>query len=319
MPHSPSVATAFLTFGRHNRFVDQYLHCESLLAKGRYRDAREAAVEALSRDPENPLLLSALSRSFLGLNEPLQAHSFASQAVAQAPGSADLVALLGLTELAAGSQKKAAETLRNARSIDPDNLYVLQLSVYVLLADPKVKSPLTRSNILLEARAVADGAVSAHPDNARAHITSGRVHLAAKEYAEAEEAARYGLAIEPNNAEALTLLGMATDKQGRTHDAGDFFVQASKADPTSSDALDEMRSMSTGWMILLAVSLLLLFGFLGSIGGPSLLVVPLIMVGAIGGVVVLGDMMTKRSQRKTARKKLRPDAQNILDQDRKLR
>lgn len=299
--------------------MDEYLNCERLLNAGRYSEAREAAVQALGRDPENPALLSLLGRSFLGLNDPVQAHSFMTQAVALAPGDASLVAMLGLTELAAGSQSQAVQTLRNARSIDPDNLYVLQLSTYVLLADSKIKNPLTRKGVLQEAQAVAEGAVSAHPDSAGAHIARGKVHLAAKEYSEAEETARYALAIEPNNADALTLLGVATAKQGRTHDAGDFFIQASRADPTRSDALDELRSISTGRMVLLGVVLLVLFGFLGTIGGPSLLVVPLIMVGAIGGVVVLGEMMTKRSQQTTAKRKLRTDAQDILDQDRKLR
>ena len=290
-----------------------------LLSKGQYSKARQAAVEALAREPEDAYLHSLIGRAYLGLNDPLQAHSFVSKAVALAPGESSFLAQLGIIELTAGNQRQAAETLRSARSIDPDNLYVLNLSISVLLADPKIRNPLRRDAILDEASAVADGAVSAHPNSPSAHIARARVHVAAKEYAEAEDSARYALAIEPNNADALTLLGKAAAKQGRTHDAGDFLIQASKADPTSDQALSELRSISSGWLILLGVVVIAGSIFLGTIGGPTLLVIPLIMAAAIGGIVMLGDMLSKWSERNTARRKLHPDAQDILDQDRKFR
>jgi len=286
---------------------------------GRYAEAKEASLEGLSQDPDDAYLLSILAHSLLGLNDPVQGYSFMEQAVALEPHDPELLAELGIFQLAVNQRKKAVQTLRSARSINPDNRRVLLLSIHVMLTDPNIKRPILRDNILREARAVAEGARLAHPDSASVHTADGRVHLAAKDAASAEDSARRALAIDPNNANALTLLGTALAKQGRTHDAGELYIQATRADPSSSDALEELRSLSAGKMILLGIALFVMFGVLASIGGPSLLVVPLIMVLAIGGIVFLGDMLSKRSQKKTASKRLNPDAQDILDQDRRLR
>jgi len=286
---------------------------------GRFSEAKAEALEGLAHDPEDAHLHSVLAHSLLGLNDPVQGYSFMEKAVALAPHDPELLAELGLFQLAVNRRKTAVETLRSARSINPDSRQVLLLSVHVLLSDPKIKTPIIRDEILREARAVAEGAVLAHPNSAAAHTADGRVHLAEKNAASAEASARRALEIDPNNAHALTLLGQALAKQGRTHDAGELYIQASRADPTSDQALEELRSLSAGKMILLGVVLFALFGVLASLGGPSLLVVPLIMVLAIGGIVVLGDFMSKRSQKRTASKRLNPDAQDILDQDRRYR
>ncbi len=298
--------------------VDAYTRCNQLLDVGRFREARQAALEGLADEPEDAYLHSALARAFRGLNDPLQALSFSEKAVALDPHAAELVAELGYMQLFSGDPDQAVETLRSARSLEPDNSFVIRVSVAVLLGHPKAAKQRGRE-LLVEARAVADGGVQAHPHHPSMHVASGRVHLAEKQHSGAEVAARHALSIDPTNVSAMTLLADVLAKEGRTHEAGDVYVQAAIADPTSDYALDGLRDVSSGRIVLLAAIIVLLCVVLASIGGPSFIVLPVIMAVVIGAIVFVGDALTKRSEKKTASRKLNPKAQSILDQDRRLR
>lgn len=297
--------------------MSAYVRCNHLLARGQYQEAKQVALAGLHENPNNAYLLSALARAFRGMKDPVQALKFAEQAVALVPHEAELLAELGYMQRACNADDKAVETLRSARSLEPDSRFVMLVSIDILLSHPKIKS--RRSTLLQEARDVADAGVLASPNSSSVHVADGRVHLAQKQLTAAEVAARRALGIDANNASALTLLAEATAKQGRTHEAGDYYVQAGRADPTSEGAIEGLREMSNGRIVFLVIVLILIFVILASIGGPSLLVMPLLMAGAIGAIVFVGDAMTKHSQKRNAERKLNPDAQNILDQDRRQR
>ena len=279
--------------------MDAFEHSSSLLAMGRYREAKAEALEGLKRDPENPHLLCVLAHSLLGMNDPVQGHSFMTQAVALQPSNPELIAELGLFELAIGQYAKAVDTVRSARSINPDNRRVLLLSIQVLLADPALENPLKRTDVLHEARAVADGAIDAHPFDPSVHVAHGQVHIAAKDAAEAESSARRALELEPDNASALNLLSTALNKQGKSNDAGELGTQAMSAYPTSSNPMPEQRSLSGGRAVLAIVILFVLSVVLAGIGGPTLLVVPVIIAIAIGSIVMIGDFLSTRSNSRT--------------------
>ena len=279
--------------------MDAFEHSSSLLAMGRYREAKAEALEGLKRDPENPHLLCVLAHSLLGMNDPVQGHSFMTQAVALQPSNPELIAELGLFELAIGQYSKAVDTVRSARSINPDNRRVLLLSIQVLLADPALENPLKRTDVLHEARAVADGAIDAHPFDPSVHVAHGQVHIAAKDAAEAESSARRALELEPDNASALNLLSTALNKQGKSNDAGELRTQAMPAYPTSSNPMPEQRSLSAGRAVLAIAIFFVLSVVLAGIGGPALLVVPAIMAIAIGSIVMIGDFLSTRSNSRT--------------------
>ena len=279
--------------------MDAFEHSSSLLAMGRYREAKAEALEGLKRDPENPHLLCVLAHSLLGMNDPVQGHSFMTQAVALQPSNPELIAELGLFELAIGQYSKAVDTVRSARSINPDNRRVLLLSIQVLLADPALENPLKRTDVLHEARAVADGAIDAHPFDPSVHVAHGQVHLAAKDAPEAESSARRALELEPDNASALNLLSTALNKQGKSNDAGELRTQAMPAYPTSSNPMPEPRSLSAGRAVLAIAIFFVLSVVLAGIGGPALLVVPVIMAIAIGSIVMIGDFLSTRSNSRT--------------------
>ncbi len=247
------------------------------------------------------------------MEDPVQALKFAEQAVAIEPHDAELLAELGYMQRACNATGKAVETVRAARAIDPTSRFAMLVSIDILLSGGSRRE---RTSMISEAREVADAGVLAHPNSSAMHVADGHVHLAQKQVTAAEVSARRALNIDPNNAAALNLLAAATAKQGRTHEAGDYYVQAGRADPTSDDAIDGLRQISNGRIVFLAVVLILVFVILGSIGGPSFLVLPFLMAASIGAIVFIGDAMTKQSQKRTASRKLSPEAQNILDQDR---
>lgn len=293
--------------------VSTYARCNILLARGQFRDAKEAALAGLSEDPNNAYLLSALARSLRGMEDPVQAHKFAEQAVAIEPHDSELMAELAYMQRACNASAKAVETARAARALDPTSRFAMLVSVDILLSGTSRRE---RASMILEAREVADAGMLAHPNSCAVHVADGHVHLAQKQVTAAEVSARRALNIDPNDAAALTLLAAATAEQGRTHEASDYYVQAGRADPTSNDAIDGLRQLSNGRIVFLAVVLILIFVILGSIGGPSFLVLPVLMAASIGAIVFIGDAMTKQSQKRTAARKLSPEAQNILDQDR---
>lgn len=298
--------------------MSAYIRCNMLLAKGQYREAKELALTELSQSPNDANLLSAIARSYRGLNDPVQALSFAQRAVAAEPHDAEFLAELAYMQDLCGAGDAALETVRSALSIDPNNHFVIMIAVSLLTHARRSRRARDRA-MVEEARTVVDGGVIAHPDSSSMHVADGRVHMAQRQYAGAEVSARHALEIDPHNASAMMLLADATAKQGRTHEAGDVYVQAAKADPTSDNALAGLREISSGRLVFLVVVLGLVFVILASLGGPSIIVMPLIMAGAIGSIVFLGDALTNRAEKKTAARKLSPNAQSILDQDRRLR
>lgn len=205
----------------------------------------------------------------------------------------------------------------DALSFNPTNSYALSAHVEAIISDPRTARRRSKVGRL----ALADSRVQAlllhYPDASISHLMDSKVRLASGEYAACDAAARRALAIEPDNPIGHQLIGLAAEATGDTRAAGDAFVNAQRADPTSSKGIEGLRRLGKGAAapIGFGVFLALRLGFRAGRYVSSVVAIVLIVALVIAAVAFL---INRRNQaQRDAEASLSKQARDVLDQDRK--
>jgi len=217
-----------------------------------------------------------------------------------------------------GRHEIADDSFLESLALDPHNMFTLSARVEAIIRDPRTGRRKHKSERISAARTSADTLLSVYPNAAISHLMDAKVRLASKDFRGCEKSATEALRIEPSNPVGHQLIGLAAEAQGNTRQAGDAYVSAQRADPTSSTGVEGLRRLGKGAAAPLGFGAFLIFRLIarGGRAAGSAVAVVLLIVAAIGLVV----FMVNRSQRaKTAAKQsLSPEAQAILEQDDKF-
>jgi len=288
---------------------------QQLLNLNRVTEARDLAKSSLAEDPEDPALLSLLADAEYLLDGPGVALPIVEQALSIEPKRAAFHAQRGHFLSHHGRHEAAEEGFLRALAIDPTHQFALTARVEAILRDPRTGRRKHKEERLRAARSSADALLSTYPNAAVSHLTDAKVKLANEDFIGCEAAATEGLRISPENPIGHQLIGFAAEGQGKTREAGDAFVRAQRADPTSTTGLEGLRRLGKGAAAPLGFGAFLVFRLIsrtGRIAGGAIAAVLVIAV-----VIGLIYYVVQRSERQktTAKQTLSPEAQAILDQD----
>ena len=130
------------------------------------------------------------------------------------------------------------------------------------------------------------------------------------------------LAINPNSVVGHQLMGITQRDIGNTRAAGDSFVTAGKLDPTSDTSRSLLSNLGKGGAAPLGLGAYFVFRAIakaGSAGAESAGVpVAIIIVLLVVGFIVF-QVHRNQERRRTATGQLSPQAQAVLEADKKLR
>ena len=294
-----------------------YLRAQQLLDLGRYDEARAIARESLAANPDQVQMLSVLADAEGELGDTRGALETVERALALAPDDATYNAQRGYFLSTLNRHEDADESFVQALTYDPTNAYALAARVEAILRDPRSRKRKHKSERLGAARYCADTLLSNYPNRAMSHLMDSKVKLAQKDYDAAEQAAREALRVEPDNAIGHQLVGIAAEAKGETRKAGDAYVSAQRADPTSSTGIDGLRRLGKG-----AVAPIGFIGFLLLRTGARIgraagsVVVAVLVIAAVGALIYF--LRESRKEQAASKVDLSPEARSILDQDDKF-
>jgi tetratricopeptide (TPR) repeat protein len=188
----------------------------------RWPEAVQALQPALA-DPQagaEPWCLLALCQ--LALDQTKDAERSARRAIAAQPQQEWGHRLLATALGQAGRLRTAIRACEEALRLEPDlghGLY-LMTTLQISRGRPRTAERLAARNL------------QANPHLALAWEGAAHAALARRKWSEAEQHAREGLRIDPQDADLALLLGRALNHQGRTKEAAEAFAAAARSDPT---------------------------------------------------------------------------------------
>jgi len=194
----------------------------ALLDLGRAEEALEAAQRALIADPADPDSELLVARCHAVLGHAQDAIRHATRASGLAPHSPIPHVLRARVLVSIGHRDEAERAADAAIALAPDGALAHATKAVVLAAAERRPD---------DAWAAAVRAVELAPDDPDIRIDAGRVALALRRWAGAEEHAQAALALRPDDDEAMSLLGSALAEQGRSADALAHFAGAARSDP----------------------------------------------------------------------------------------
>lgn len=291
----------------------------ALIQLGRYQEAASVAREGLASAPDDHVLHRMLAIALSKLGDKREALKHATSAV-QLNGSGFDHTLLGQILVYAGRHEEGVDALRRGVALSPMDPYSHQS-----LAEGLIKwggaRKIGAQAIIQEARASAETAMAIDPVDPASHMVLAKAFLFLKDLDSAEQYARSGLAIEPNNHVGHQLLGVIADNRGDVKAAGEHFVTAAKANPGSSNSLKMLRNVrgkSIVAVIIAYVVLRLLFrgaanaARAGGAGGGWIFLIIIVGIAIALAIRFYGP-------RWAARRKLGEQAKSVLEADRQLR
>lgn len=234
---------------------------------GRFDDARQAYYAVATHDPSNLRAVLAHSRALVAAGRGDQAADLLLSAQAGAAEQPQLLAATGAVLLASGGEERAVEHLARAHALQPLSLNTRDQLVAALLLSGRHEAAIEAlagahpadlpDHLVLpvgRAALVADRAEAAAACFAEAArrwageragwIGLGRAELLQRRLPEARDALLTALAIQPDDAEALTLLGHVRWLSGDALRAGRCWdtALANGADPALIEPLRAMAA-----------------------------------------------------------------------------
>jgi tetratricopeptide (TPR) repeat protein len=210
--------------------------------------------------------------------------------------------------------EEAEAAFDQALSLDPRSGWALTLFVEAILRDPRTHRGSAADVHRAKARVLADALLHEMPDDAASHVIDGKCHLLHRNAIQAEQAARTALAIDPEDAAAHQVLGVALQMQGSMREAGDAYVAAGKLNPRSSNSGSLLEGLAKGAAPAGLVAFLV-FQLAAKAGGRSAVDagVPewLVLAMLVMGIVVFVAIRRRRA-RAVAFAQLSPHARAVL-------
>lgn len=297
-------------------YADQ-ARVQHLLDLGRATEARDLARSLVAQDPRDHAMFSMLADAEMSSEGPEASLATIERALAIDPESSTYHAQRGHYLAHLGRHDDSDESFVAALTLNSMNSYALSAHVEAILHDPRTTRRRHRAARLALADSRAQALLHHYPNSVISHLIDSKVRLAHDDYVAADAAARRALAIEPNNPIGHQLVGLAAEARGDTRAAGDAFVNAQKADPTSSTGIEGLRRLAKGaaaplgFGVFLAVRLGVRVGQRAS-GILAVAVIVIVVAAAVAFLV----SRRKQSQRE-AEDALSSRARDVLEQDRK--
>ncbi|HHO59736.1 MAG TPA: PEP-CTERM system TPR-repeat protein PrsT, partial [Thiotrichales bacterium] len=208
-------------------------HAPSLLLAGASNYARkdfEQAEHYLSRyvvtNPESSRARKLLGRTYMALGQFREAHREFQAALKQHPDDAELIALVGLSEINSGQVQSGIDELEKALAIAPDSASLKQQLARAYIAKGQTDEAIRQLDEVLKNN---DAAYQARYMKVFAYIRDNKIDAA-------RQTAREMLAVSPDNADVLTLLGNVEVVAGDKKKARDYYNQALKINDAHTGA-----------------------------------------------------------------------------------
>ncbi len=195
----------------------------------------EFAPAALIADPRDIDARVALVNALADLDRAGEAISVAKTGVELEPMSSALHAAHAMALRVAGKTAKSLEASSQAVRLSPNDVNVLMCRDQCSAQHASGRVSLTRTSSphLRDAVLHADRACELAPHVAATHFVRAQVHLVAKQWHDAEERARVGLAIDPTDSMGLEILGMSHAGRRDFRGASEHYVAAGRVDARS--------------------------------------------------------------------------------------
>lgn len=290
---------------------------QHLLDLGRAPEARDLARSLVAQDPRDHAMFSMLADAEMSTDGSEASLATIERALAIDPESSTYHAQRGHYLANLGRHDDSDESFIAALTLNSMNTYALSAHVEAILRDPRTTRRRHKAARLALADSRAQALLHHYPNAAISHLIDSKVRLAHKDYVASDAAARRALAIEPNNSVGHQLVGFAAEARGDARAAGDAFVNAQKADPTSSTGIEGLRRLGKGAAAPIGFGLFLALRLGVRVGrGTSGLVAVGLIVIVVAAAVAFLVSRRKQSQRE-AEGRLSSHARDVLEQDRK--
>jgi tetratricopeptide (TPR) repeat protein len=291
---------------------DAVERARTLSSLGRWAEAAQALRPALADPAAGADPWCLLARCELGMARAAPAREAARRAVAAEPDAEWGHRLVSVASLRLGDHETAMAACLRSLELAPDLCEGLHLLTTLTLARPAR----AKGGGALEADKVAQRNLQLNSDRALAWEGAADVAIARKLWTQAEEYARRGLAIDPQDSELAMILGTALDRQGRSAEAGNAYAAAARADPHDHRA---RRAIGRLGLPLAGAGLLLAkLGAIAGIRGAALWVdAPVWALGVALAVVIGGAYVVLETMAWRARRTLTPALQAIARRERR--
>ena len=292
-----------------------------LLELKRWQEAHDLAVSSLAEIPQDAHLHFLHSLALHGLGQTKDGLAAIDRALALSHGTVRYHEQRGMFLSYLGKHKDAWATFDHALTLDPNDVNVKAAYVEAILRDRR-SGKASNKDRLVKARDLADSILADAPETELAHAIDAKVHIANEMPFKAQAAAKRTLAINPNSVVGHQLMGITQRDIGNTRAAGDSFVTAGKLDPTSDTSRSLLSNLGKGGAAPLGLGAYFVFRAIakaGSAGAESAGVpVAIIIVLLVVGFIVF-QVHRNQERRRTATGQLSPQAQAVLEADKKLR
>lgn len=291
---------------------------QHLLDLDRAEEARDLARTYIIDDPQDTTMISMLADAEYRTDGPEVALATIERALAIDHDDSTCHAQHGYFLSNLRRHDDADNSFNAALNCNPTNSYALSAHVEAILRDPRSNRRRTKETRLALAYSRVQVLLATYPQAAISHLMDGKIHLARGQYAQCDAAARRALAIEPNNPIGHQLIGLAAESMGNTRVAGDAYVQAQKADPTSSTGIEGLRRLGKGAAIPVGFGIFLALRLGVRVGKYMSGVLAGAFVVLLVGAAIAFLIAQSKKQDREAKEKLSPQARNVLDQDEKF-
>lgn len=296
----------------------EYIRVEQLIDLGRFAEARDLARESLEEAPDDAMMLSKLADIERHISGPERALEIVERALALDGQRATFHAQRAYFLSLIGRHEEADAGFVDALTLDPNHRFALAARVEAVLRDPRSTKRKHKSERMGAAKYCADALLTTYPNTAVSHLMDAKVKLANRDFDGCDAAAAHALRLEPDNPVGHQLVGLAAEAKGDTRKAGDAFVSAQRIDPTSSTGLEGLRRLGKSAIapIGFATFLVLRLGLRAGRATGSI-IAGIVLFAVFGAIAYFFHQQRKVAEEQ--RVDLSPEAQSILDQDKKFR
>ncbi|HEX4381784.1 MAG TPA: tetratricopeptide repeat protein, partial [Myxococcales bacterium] len=203
---------------------------ELALSLGDKTGAKALFIDALTKDPDDPIAHAGLGKSLAALGDYALARKELETAIAQVDGDAGIQYEYGSVLRQMGQPGPALEALRKAVKLDgKDSRFRSRLgAILVEKGDLDEAQDQLRQSVLMDAR------------NTEGHYFLARAYAGKKNLTEALNSMTKAIELEPNNPEFLYWQGIVYELGQQVQDAIESLQKSIEKDPKNADALEHL-------------------------------------------------------------------------------
>ncbi|MGC0274592.1 tetratricopeptide repeat protein [Pseudactinotalea sp. Z1739] len=217
---------------------------QTLMASGRWPDARRILVAILATTPDHPGALVAMAECALGLGEPDEALRAAAQAVAQHPLMVAPLIVRPRALSAVGRHDESRQSADAAIRLDPHG-YLGHLQ--------RASADAHARKVTTAGRASMQTVLRLAPNEPDAHVVAGNLSLARGNLAAAQRSYQTALGLDPDNKAAQYNLAIANQHTFGWATSARLLRGLIRMDPTDSRYTIMLRSLLSLMLVIAAL------------------------------------------------------------------